>query len=82
MWVAKIHGGIESLKLLVRVMGIILRLLERPRAHIWRAGKVRAEELMRRFEERGVFRWAPNVRGWLGEKPYIFCLGLNEIFGP
>jgi len=82
LWVARVHGGIGSLKLLVRVLGIILRLLERPRMHIWRAGKARAEELMRRFEERGVFRWAPNVRGWLGEKHYIFCLGLSEVFGP
>lgn len=81
MWVAKTRGRIESFKLLVRVLGIVLKLLDKPRVRIWRAGRARAEELMRGFEDRGLFKWAPEVRGWLMDRSYIFCLGIGELFG-
>ena len=81
LWVARVHGRIVNFRLLVRVLGIVLKLLAGPGTRIWMAGRVRAEELMRRFEERGLFQWAPQARGWLGERNYVFCLGLNEIFG-
>jgi hypothetical protein len=80
LWVSRVHGGIESLKLLVRVLGIALKLLEKSQVHIWKMGKARAEELMRQFENRGVFGWAPQIRGWLVETSYIFCLGLRELY--
>jgi len=80
LWVTKVRGHIESLKLLVRVLGVVLRLLHTPRMRIWRAGRARAEELMRRFQDRGLFQWAPQVRGWLMERSYVFCLGLGELF--
>ena len=80
LWVAKVQGRIASLKLLVRLLGIVLRLLERPVMRISRAGRSRADELMQRFEERKIFRWAPSVRSWLDEKDYVFYLGLNELF--
>jgi len=82
LWVAKVRGRIVSLKLLVRVLGVVLRLLYTARMRIWTAGKVRAEELMRRFEDRGLFQWAPQVRGWLMDKEYVFHLGLGELYGP
>lgn len=82
LWVAKVRGRIVSLKLLVRVLGVVLRLLDTPRMRIWRAGRERAEELIRRFEDRGLFQWAPQVRNWLTDRGYVFQLGLAELFGP
>jgi hypothetical protein len=79
LWVAKVHGRIKSLKLLVRVLGIVLRLLEKRGIHIWRAGQARAQELMRIYEERNVFRWAPDVRSWLVDRSYVRWLGLNAL---
>ena len=77
LWVARVRGRILNLKLLVRVLGIVLRLLDTPRMCIWRAGRARAEELTQRFEDRGLFQWAPRVRGWLADRSYVFCLGLE-----
>jgi len=81
LWVTKVRGRIVSFRLMVRVLGIALKLLMAPRMRIWRAGRARAEELMRRFEERGLFEWTPNVRSWLVDPSYVFCLGLGELFG-
>ena len=82
LWVARARGGIVNFRLMVKVLGIALRLLMTTRMRVWRAGKARAEELMRRFEDRGLFEWAPQVQGWLMERSYVFCLGLSEVFGP
>jgi len=81
LWVARVRGRIVSFRLLVRVLGIVLKLLERPGVRILRAGRARAEALMRRFEEGGLFSWAPQLRGWLMERSYVFCLGLDEALG-
>ena len=81
LWVTRVRGRIENFKMLVRVLGIVLRLLDTPRICIWRAGKERAEELLRRFEDRGLFQWAPKLRGWLTDPGYVFYLGLGRLFG-
>jgi len=82
LWVAKVHGRIRSLRLMVKVLGIVLKLLGTSRSRIFQAGSQRACELFRRFEERGVFEWAPKVREWLMDPAYVFRLGLVELFGP
>jgi len=81
LWVAKARGRIENFKLMVRVLAIAFKLLATPRMRIYRAGLARANELLRRFQVRGVFDWAPQVRGWLTEARYTFYLGLEELFG-
>jgi len=82
LWVARVRGRILSWKLLVRVLGVVLRLLDTPRMSIWRAGRARAEELKLRYEERGLFDWAPRMRDWLIERSYVFYLGLGELYLP
>jgi len=67
---------------MVRVLGIVLKLLATPKSRIYQAGLARAHELLSSFQERGVFEWAPQVQGWLAERSYVFCLGLGELFGP
>jgi len=82
LWVARVRGGIVNLKLLVRVLGIVLRLLDTARMRIWRAGRARAEELRMRFEDRRIFDWAPRMRDWLAERSFVFYLGLGELYLP
>jgi hypothetical protein len=82
LWVTKVQGSIASLKLLVKVLGIALMLLENSSMRIWMAGKARAEELKQRFNDRGLFDWAPRVRVWLEERNFAFYLGLGEMYGP
>lgn len=82
LWVVRVRGRIGSLRLLVRVLGVVLRLLESRSMRIWVAGRARAEELLRRFEERGLFDWAPQVRGWLVDRGFVFYLGLSEFYVP
>jgi len=82
LWVTRVQGSIASLKLLVKVLGVVLRLLENSSMRIWMAGKARAEELRQRFNDRGLFDWAPNVRNWLEERNFAFYLGLGEMYGP
>jgi hypothetical protein len=78
--VTKVQGSIVNLKLLVKVLGVVLRLLENSSMRIWMTGKARAEELKQRFNDKGLFDWAPNVRNWLEERDFLFYLGLGEMF--
>ena len=80
LWVTKVQGCIASLKLLVAVLGIVLKLLENSSTRIWRVGKAKAEELKQRFDNRGLFGWAPRVRVWLEERNFAFYLGIGEIY--
>ena len=77
LWVARVRGRIVDLKLLATVFIIVLRLLDTPRMRIWRAGRARAEELTQRFADKGLFQRAPRVGGWLANRSYVFCLGLE-----
>ena len=77
MWVARVQGSIVNLKLLVRVLGIVLRMLENASTCIWRIGKTRAEELERAFKEKGLFDWAPQMTDWLRDKHYVIYLGVG-----
>lgn len=77
MWVARVRGGIANWKLLAKVLSVFLKLLESHSTRIWIEGKVRAEELKRRFEDRRLFDWAPRAKGWLTEKCFVFYLGLG-----
>lgn len=54
-------------KPLVRVLGVVLRLLDNRSIRICITGKARAEELKRaqRFNDRGLFDWTPVARTWL-----------------
>jgi len=79
LWVTRVRGDIASLKLLVRVLGVALKLLESCSMRIWMAGKARAEVLKRRFEDRHLFDWAPQVRDWLVDRGFVFHLGLGEL---
>jgi len=47
---------------------------------IWMVGKARAEELKQRFDNGGLFSWAPRVRVWLEERNFAFYLGIGEVY--
>ena len=79
MWVARTQNGIVNMKLLVRVLGIVLRLMENLSTRIWVVGRERAEELKQCFEERGLFSWAPQVRTWLVDRRFVLYLGMSEF---
>jgi len=68
------------LKLLVAVLGIVLKLLENSSMRIWMVGKARAEELKQRFNDKGLFSWAPRVRVWLEERNFDFYLGIGLVY--
>ncbi|MDF2956351.1 MAG: hypothetical protein OD815_001967, partial [Candidatus Alkanophagales archaeon MCA70_species_2] len=51
------------------------KLTETVREKIFMRGLERAMEILEKYEERGVFAWAPSVREWLKDPDYIFWLG-------
>lgn len=79
LWIAKTRGQIASFRLMVTVARIMLRLLETQRTRILKAGRARADQLRLRFDETGLFQWAPKVRGWLLDQRYVFYLGLGGL---
>ena len=79
LWYARVKGKIVNQKLVELLSGILERLLETPRMRILKRGVERAAEMLERYEQNGVFKWAPQLRKWLTEMGYIEWLGM---FGP
>jgi hypothetical protein len=61
--------------LVKKLSGFIEKLKEMPSVRIFKKGLERANELLKKYEESGVFSWAPQVRDWLKDPSYIFWLG-------
>lgn len=80
LWVAKVRGRVVSMRLMVRLWGIILKLSARVRGFIYKAGSARALASYALYERMHVFNWAPEVKIWLGQTGFRLYLGATELF--
>jgi len=81
LWYAKVKGKIVNQKLVELLSSILERLLETPKMKLQKKGVKRATEMLARYEQSGVFRWAPQLKKWLTEKDYIEWLGTFSLWG-
>ena len=58
-----------------KLKALVDKLTETVREKIFMRGLERAMEILEKYEERGVFAWAPSVREWLSDPDFIFWLG-------
>ena len=72
---AKRGGSIVNGKLVEKFLGLIERLKETKGMRIFKRGFEKAVEMVARYEEKGVFAWAPRLKDWLKDPSYIFWLG-------
>jgi|GEM_PF-4535302 len=75
--------GVISSRVVVSQLRDILRFLAPPRVKALEAGLRRVGEMLKCFESRGVFKFAPQVKLWLMDESYRLYLGfmyLNEPF--
>jgi hypothetical protein len=78
MFFAKIKGKITSNTIIARLRGIVDKLRNKISSKILEAGIERAREILLKFRENGVFKWAPQLMVWLTDPRYVFWLGLNS----
>jgi hypothetical protein len=80
LWVARARGKISSMRLMVHVLRIALKLLETHRNRIVSAGRRRALHMFELYAKPGgVFTWAPWMREWLYDPGYVRYLGVLEV---
>lgn len=75
----KIGGWIKNLNLLRPLHSIIKKLTSSLKRRIWQKGIEKAHEMRRHFEDKGVFDWCPQARGWFKNLYYIFYLGVSSV---
>jgi len=54
------------------------RLTETKGARIFKRGLKKAREMLEKYEENGVFKWAPSWKELLKDPDYIFYLGVTS----
>lgn len=69
------QGKIINSNIVEQLSSMIDRLLESPGIKVLKKGYDRAAELLQKYEEQGVFEWAPQLRKWLKDPDYIMWLG-------
>ena len=79
IWVAKARGNVTSMNLLLALSKIILKLNATGRAYIMKVGSARAKEILSLLNENGVFRWAPEAKGWFCDSSFIFYIGVASL---
>ena len=80
LWVAKARGKISSMRLMVHVLRVALKLLETHRNRIVSAGRQRALQMSEEYAKPGgVFTWAPRMRMLLYDPGYVRYLGVLEV---
>ena len=67
----KIVNGIVVEKL----SALIEKLMETQGMRVFKRGSKKADELLQKGEENGVFAWVPRLKAWLRDPDYIFWLG-------
>jgi len=75
IWYSRHYRCIVNMLLVEKLSTIVETLRETPSVRIFKKGFERAVELLERYEESGVFSWAPRMREWLKDPSYIFWLG-------
>jgi hypothetical protein len=61
--------------LVEKLSTLIRRLLETSGMRVFKRGFEKAMLLIEKYEQNGVFTWAPELKEWLKEPDYIFWLG-------
>lgn len=69
------QGKLINSNIVGQLSSLIDKLLESPGLRLLKKGYERAAELMQKYEEEGVFGWAPQLRNWLRDPDYIAWLG-------
>ena len=75
LWYAKHRGSIVNAALAQKLSALIEKLKETKGMRIFKRGFEKAAEMLDKYEEKGVFTWAPKLRDWLKDLDYIFWLG-------
>ena len=75
-WIAKVRGKISNTRLVVQVLKIALKLVERVPSAIIKVGRRRIALMFEIYGKPfGVFSWAPQVREWLNDSMYVCYIG-------
>jgi hypothetical protein len=61
--------------LLEKLLALIEKLMETSGMRVFKRGQKKADEILQKGEENGLFAWAPRLRNWLSDSRYIFWLG-------
>jgi len=75
LWYVKSRRSIVNATLVEKLLALIGKLKETKGIRIFKRGSEKAVELFNKYEERGVFTWAPQLKRWLRDPDYIFWLG-------
>lgn len=75
LWYAKHRGNIVNTSLVEKLSALVETLKETKGILIFKRGFKKAIEMLDKYEENGVFTWAPQLKHWLGDSDYIFWLG-------
>ena len=75
LWYAKHRGSIVNTSLVEKLSALIEKLKETKGMKIFKKGFKKAVEMLDKYEEKGVFTWAPQLKHWLRDPDYIFWLG-------
>ena len=78
LWYARVQSVIVNDLVVSRLSLLMDKLRETEGARIFKRGMKRASEMLGKYEENGVFRWAPQWKEWLKDPDYIFYLGVME----
>jgi hypothetical protein len=81
LWYARVKGRIVNQKLVELLLGILERLLETLGMRMLKRGIERATEMLEKYEQSGVFKWAPQLKKWLRHPDYITWLGTFSRWG-
>lgn len=77
---AKYSGRIFSVVVITRLR-VALRELKiiSPRVRILSDGEIKALEMQVQYRQRGIFKWVPQLEGWLMNQAYRFWLGTLQM---
>lgn len=77
---AKNSGRIFSVAVIARLR-VALRELKiiSPRVRIFNSGEIKALEMQVQYRQRGIFKWVPQLEGWLMNQAYRFWLGTLQM---
>ena len=75
LWYAKHRGSIVNMALAEKLSALIENLKETKGMRIFKRGFKKAVEMLRKYEEKGVFSRPPQLKDWLKDPYYIFWLG-------
>ncbi|MFW6122225.1 MAG: hypothetical protein ACOC80_15185 [Petrotogales bacterium] len=73
---SRFQGKIVNSNITGQISSLVEMLLETPGIRVLKKGYEKAAELIQKYEEEGVFDWAPQLRFWLNDPDYIKWLAI------